>query len=182
MTNRSKKIEMVVLGGGCFWCQEALFLHIKGVVSVVSGYAGGLLDEPTYEDVSSSNSGHAEVVKIEYNSDMIPFKELLYIFFYSHDPTTKDRQGADVGSQYRSILLFTDEKQKETAASVIKELEDKKAFRGPIVTEVIPLEKFYPAEEYHQRYFEKNPGKGYCQVVIAPKIKKLEKEFLKYYQ
>ena len=179
MTNN--KTETVVLGGGCFWCQEALFLHIKGVVSVVSGYAGGPLENPTYEQVSTGTTGHSEVVKIEFDPNIITFKELLYIFFYVHDPTSRDRQGADVGHEYRSIILFTSESQKEIISQVIKELEDKKAFRGPIVTEVVPLDKFYRAEEYHQRYFEKNPDKGYCQVVIAPKIKKLEKEFLKYY-
>jgi len=182
MISSQTKMETAVLGGGCFWCQEALFSHIKGVISVVSGYAGGSLENPTYEQVSSGKTGHAEVVKINYNPDIISFKELLYIFFYVHDPTTKDRQGSDIGTQYRSIILFINEKQKETAEQVIKELEAKKAFKEPIVTEVIPFDKFYMAEEYHQKYFEKNPEKGYCQVVIAPKIKKLEKEFLKYYQ
>ena len=179
MTNN--KLETIILGGGCFWCQEALFLHIMGVVSVVSGYAGGLIENPTYEQVSSGSTGHAEVIKIEYNPDTISLKDLLYIFFYVHDPTTKDRQGADVGTQYRSIILFSNENQKEVSNQVIKELEDSKAFKGPIVTEVEPLENFYMAEEYHQRYFEKNPNKGYCQVVIAPKIKKLEEKFSKFY-
>jgi len=178
----NNKMETAFLGGGCFWCQEALFLHIKGVVSVVSGYAGGTAENPTYEQVCSGNTGHAEVVRIDYDPEIISFKELLYIFFYVHDPTTKDRQGSDVGAQYRSIILFTDEKQKQTALQVIKELEDKKAFKGPIVTEVAPSKKFYMAEEYHQRYFEKNPERSYCQAVIAPEIKKLEKEFLKYYK
>jgi len=176
------KTETAFLGGGCFWCQEALFLHIKGVVSVTSGYAGGTLSNPIYEQVCTGKTGHAEVVKIDYDPEIISFKELLYIFFYVHDPTTKDRQGSDIGTQYRSVILYADEKQKQTAEQVIEELEDKKAFRGPIVTEVMPLKNFYRAEEYHQRYFEKNPAKGYCQAVIAPKIDKLEKEFYKYYQ
>ena len=178
----NKKTDSIIFGGGCFWCQEALFLHIKGVVGVTSGYAGGTAASPTYENVCTGTTGHAEVVKIDYDPEIISLKELLYIFFYVHDPTTKDRQGADVGSQYRSIILYSDENQRKAVKEVIEELDSKKAFRGPIVTEVAPLEHFYKAEDYHQRYFEKNPGKGYCQVVIAPKIDKLEKEFVKYYQ
>ena len=178
----NSNLETAVLGGGCFWCQETLFLHIKGVVSVVSGYAGGSTQNPNYEQTCGGGTGHAEVIKITYDPNMISFKELLYIFFYAHDPTTKDRQGADVGTQYRSVILYSDEKQKEISEQVIKELEERKVFQNPILTELKPLENFYEAEAYHQRYFEKNPGKAYCQVVIAPKVEKLEKEFSKYYQ
>ena len=179
MTNNN--VETVVLGGGCFWCLEALFLHIKGVTSVVSGYAGGSLENPTYEQVCTGTTGHAEVVKIDYNPSIISLEEIFHIFFYVHDPTTKDRQGTDVGTQYRSIILYSNEKQKEIANNVIKNLQDSKAFHGPIVTEVVLLDMFYMADESHQRYFEKNPKIAYCQVVIAPKVKNLEDEFSKFY-
>jgi len=175
------KNKIAVFGGGCFWCTEAVFATLKGVVSVVPGYAGGTKINPTYEEVSSENTGHAEVIKLEYAPEIISYEDLLTVFFYTHDPTTKDRQGNDIGSQYRSIILYADDEQKAIAENFIAELnlaakppsEEKK----PIVTELKLLDKFYEAEKYHKEYFKKNPNQAYCQLVIPPKIKKLEKRF-----
>lgn len=171
------KRESIVLGGGCFWCIEAVFLEVDGVVEVESGYAGGSTGAPDYEAVCSGRTGHAEVVRLGFDADRLTLAELLAIFFGIHDPTTVDRQGHDVGSQYRSIILTSDDRQYETAQSVIAELTTRGAFVGPIVTEVVPLEAFYPAEAYHQRYFEHHPAQGYCRAVIAPKISAFRRAF-----
>ncbi len=178
-----KKIQTAVVGGGCFWCLEAVFSKLKGVRKVTSGYAGGKTPaaekKPTYEKVSSGRTGHAEAVKIDYDPQEISFRNLLTVFFTLHDPTTPNRQGADIGSQYRSIILFANESQKEESQKFIQKLEKEKIFSKPIVTEIKPLEEFFPAEDYHQRYFEKNPEAPYCQLVIAPKMEKSRKRFEK---
>jgi peptide-methionine (S)-S-oxide reductase len=166
-------METIVFGGGCFWCTEAVFGVLKGVVSVKSGYAGGTTPNPTYESVSSGGTGHAEVLKIEYDPAVISFHDLLTVFFASHDPTTRNRQGADTGTQYRSIILYTTEAQKIEAEKYITEL--KKDLN--IVTELKPLDRFYPAEDYHQDYYKNHEDQMYSQVVIKPKLEKLQKEF-----
>jgi peptide-methionine (S)-S-oxide reductase len=165
------------LGGGCFWCLEAVFERLEGVEAVVSGYAGGHVENPTYRQVCGGNTGHAEVVRLEFDPDVIAYRDLLRVFFATHDPTTPDRQGHDVGPQYRSIILYEDEEQRETAEAVITELEAEGVFPAPIVTEVEPLERFYPAEAYHQAYYRSNPGQAYCRVVIDPKVAKLRSAF-----
>jgi peptide-methionine (S)-S-oxide reductase len=170
--------ELATLGGGCFWCLEAVYKDLKGVESVVSGYAGGDVENPTYEQVCGGRTGHAEVVQIAFDPQVVTYRDLLDVFFTIHDPTTKDRQGADVGPQYRSIIFHHDPEQRAEAEAVIAELERKGVWRAPIVTEIVPLEKFYPAEEYHRDYFEQNPGQRYCQIVIAPKVAKFRKEHL----
>jgi peptide-methionine (S)-S-oxide reductase len=170
--------ELATLGGGCFWCLEPIFKDLKGVESVVSGYAGGHVDNPTYEQVCGGRTGHAEVVQIAFDPQVVSYRDLLDVFFTIHDPTTKDRQGADVGPQYRSIILHHSPEQKAAAEEAIAELEAKRVWHAPIVTELVPLERFYPGEEYHQDYFEQNPRQRYCQIVIAPKVAKFRKEFL----
>ncbi|MBI4132610.1 MAG: peptide-methionine (S)-S-oxide reductase MsrA [Candidatus Sungbacteria bacterium] len=177
MTSPSDKIEIIVFGGGCFWCTEAVFLQLKGVRSVTSGYAGGIVPDPTYEQVSTGKTGHAEVIKIEYDSAIIPLRKLLEVFFVSHDATTLNRQGADVGSQYRSIILYTTAAQRQAAETMISELTKARKYSNPIVTEIAPLETFYPAEEYHRDFYAKNPGEIYSQSVIAPKIEKVQENF-----
>jgi len=169
--NKSGKTEIAVFGGGCFWCIEAVYERIDGVKSVVSGYAGGLRPSPTYREVCSDTTGHAEVVRIEYDPDRIGYEDLLELFWKAHDPTTPNQQGADVGSQYRSIILYSDEKQKKVAEKSKEKIAAH--FDAPVVTEIKPLEVFYPAEDYHQDYYEKHPTLGYCSVVIRPKLKKL---------
>jgi len=164
--------KTIVLGGGCFWCLEAVYNQIKRI-EVVSGYAGGTTKNPSYEDVVKGRTGHAEVVKVTYNPEIITMKEILEIFFQMHDPTTRNRQGNDIGTQYRSIILFTTPKDEKTIQVVIKNAQ--KNWEQSIVTEVGELEEFYKAEEYHQQFFEKNPNQGYCRVIIAPKIAKLMK-------
>jgi len=164
--------ETIVLGGGCFWCTEACMDLVDGVVSAIPGYAGGVTDKPTYQQVCGGKTGHAEVVSVEYDPSKVSLEDLLDIFFASHDPTQLNRQGPDVGTQYRSVILYTTEEQEEKVARYIEELS--KNYGSPIVTEVKPLEKFFEAEKYHQRYFEKNPGQGYCQVVISPKVKNVK--------
>jgi len=170
--------ETATLGGGCFWCLEAVYKDLKGVERVVSGYAGGTVENPTYEQVCSGRTGHAEVVQITYDPQLVSFRDLLDVFFTIHDPTTKDRQGTDVGPQYRSIILHHDAGQKAEAERAIAELREKGVWRAPVVTEIVPLEKFYPAESYHQDYFENNPGQGYCRIVIAPKVAKFRQQYL----
>jgi peptide-methionine (S)-S-oxide reductase len=170
--------ELATLGGGCFWCLEAVYKELKGVERVVSGYAGGHVDNPTYEQVCGGRTGHAEVVRITYDPEVITFRDLLDVFFTIHDPTTKDRQGADIGPQYRSIILFHSPEQKVEAERAIAAVTEQKIWRAPIVTEIVPLERFYPAEGYHQDYFEQNPRQRYCQIVIAPKVAKFRKEHL----
>ncbi|VVB98438.1 Peptide methionine sulfoxide reductase MsrB [uncultured archaeon] len=168
-------LETIVLGSGCFWCSEAVFLMFPGIFSVNSGYAGGDKENPTYQEVSSGNTGHAEAVKIEYDPKQIKFEELLDIFFSIHDPTTPNRQGADIGTQYRSIILYTNEKQKNEAEDYIKKAQ--KDFKNPIVTEIRKFDKFYPAEDYHRHYYENNKNQPYCRLVIDPKIDKIKKKF-----
>lgn len=168
------KNQIAVFGGGCFWCVEAVFGELKGVVSVLPGYAGGTTKNPTYEEVSTGKTGHAEAVKIEYNPDEISYDDLLTVFFATHDPTTLNRQGPDVGTQYRSIILYTTEDQKKAAEKFIKTLNES----GPkVVTEIKPLKDFYEAEDYHKRYYEKNKSAPYCQIVINPKLDKLKEKF-----
>ena len=163
-------METVVLGGGCFWCTEAAYKELKGVENVVSGYAGGHTENPSYREVCSGKTGHAEVIKIRYNEDKITFREILEFFFRIHDPTTENRQGPDVGSQYRSIILYTSEEQKETAESFLKEKQSE--YGDEIVTELKELDKFWKAEEKHQNYFEKNPEDAYCTMHAQPKMEK----------
>jgi len=168
------KIQTVVLGGGCFWCTEATFSMLKGVSKVSPGYAGGSTTNPTYEQVSSGSTGHAEVIKIDFDERIITYRDLLTVFFAVHDPTTLNRQGHDVGTQYRSVIFYTSEAQKNEAADFIVVLESNEFKGAKIVTEVKPLEVFYEAEEYHHQYFQKNPSQAYCQIVINPKVQKLK--------
>lgn len=169
------ELEVATLGGGCFWCLEAVFDELQGVESVVSGYAGGTVENPTYEQVSLGNTGHAEVVQITFDPQIITYREILEVFFDIHDPTTLNRQGADVGPQYRSVILYHDASQKAIAEEVILELGQAGIWPNPIVTEVAPLEAFYEAEAYHQEYFERNPRQPYCRAVISPKVAKFRK-------
>jgi peptide-methionine (S)-S-oxide reductase len=170
----------IVLAGGCFWCLEAVFDQVSGVSDVVSGYSGGHKANPSYEQVCTGLTGHAEVVKVTFDPAVIPLTDLLHIFFTIHDPTSLNRQGADVGTQYRSAIFYTSPAQQETAAAVIQELSDAKLWSVPVVTQVLPLEAFYPAEEYHQEYFARNPGQGYCQFIISPKVAKFRQKYTKY--
>ena len=172
-----KSNEVATLAGGCFWCLEAVYDDVKGVTDVVSGYSGGQVDNPSYREVCSGRTGHAEVVQITFDPQVVSFRDLLHIFFTIHDPTTLNRQGADVGTQYRSAIFYHTPEQKAVVEQVIKELEQEKVWDDPIVTEVVPFEKFYPAEEYHQEYFKNNPGQPYCQVVVAPKVAKFRKHY-----
>lgn len=169
--------EVATLGGGCFWCLEAVYDQVQGVTDVVSGYSGGRVPQPTYQQVCTGLTGHAEVVQVSFDPDQISFKEILQIFFSIHDPTTLNRQGADVGPQYRSVIFYHDEGQKATAEAVIAELEADRIWNDSIVTQVIPFEAFFPAEDYHQEYYQKNPWQGYCRVVINPKVAKFRKQF-----
>ena len=169
--------ELATLGGGCFWCTEAIFSELRGVEKVESGYSGGTVPNPSYEQVCTGRTGHAEVVQVTFDPKVISFKELLQIFLTMHDPTTLNRQGADVGTQYRSIILYHSNEQKDAAAQVIKEIQSAKVWDRPIVTEVKPFEAFYKAEDYHQEYFKHNAAQAYCQLVIAPKVAKLRKQY-----
>jgi peptide-methionine (S)-S-oxide reductase len=168
----SDGIETIVLGGGCFWCTEACLALVEGVVSATPGYAGGTTGNPDYGTVCRGNTGHAEVVEVKYDPSKVELDEILAVFFASHDPTSLNRQGADVGTQYRSIILYTTGEQKRIVEQYIDGLAE--VYGPPVVTEVKQLERFYPAESYHQRYFEKNPGQGYCKVVISPKVDKIK--------
>jgi peptide-methionine (S)-S-oxide reductase len=170
--------ELATLAGGCFWCLEAVFDQLKGVEQVQSGYAGGKRPNPTYEQVCTGSTGHAEVVQVTFDPSVISYQDLLEVFFTIHDPTTKDRQGADAGTQYRSAIFSHSPEQQATAQRVIKDIEAGHLWDDPIVTQVQPLTAFYPAEEYHRDYFERNPSQSYCQVVIAPKVAKARKLFL----
>ncbi len=165
-------VEKATLGGGCFWCLDPIFSELTGVLGVEVGYAGGAEDNPSYESVCTGSTGHAEVVQVTFDPELVTYKEILNVLFSVHDPTTLNRQGGDVGTQYRSIILTHDETQHEIADSVIKSLEADQIWGAPIVTEVIPYDVFYRAEEYHQGYFEKNPNQGYCQAIILPKVAK----------
>ncbi|MXY44865.1 MAG: peptide-methionine (S)-S-oxide reductase MsrA [Dehalococcoidia bacterium] len=170
--------RLATLAGGCFWCLEAVYNELRGVEAVVSGYAGGHDLSPTYEAVCSGTTGHAEVVQIAYDPDMVSFRELLEVFFTIHDPTTLNRQGNDVGTQYRSAVYFHDEEQRLIAEEVIEEMTVAEVWDDPIVTEITALDMFFEAEEYHQRYFEKNPFQPYCFVVVRPKVSKFRKKFV----
>lgn len=170
-------MEIATFGGGCFWCTEAIFKRLRGVGEVVSGYAGGRRENPSYEQVSTGSTGHAEVVQIEFDPSIISYKKLLEIFFHLHDPTTLNRQGNDIGEQYRSVIFYHSESQKEDALTVRDEIADSGAYSSAIVTEIVPFEKFYTAEEYHQNYYDSNKEQGYCSYIIAPKIQKLLKEY-----
>lgn len=173
----SESTQTAILGGGCFWCLDAVYRNVVGVVNVTSGYAGGHVADPTYEQVSRGDTGHAEVVRVEFDPERISYRDLLGIFFSIHDPTTKDRQGADVGPQYRSALFVMDDSQERVAYDVLADLHRDGVWDGKIVTEVERLDKFYPAEAYHQNFFANNPDQGYCSVVIAPKLSKFRKQF-----
>jgi peptide-methionine (S)-S-oxide reductase len=177
MTSASAPTQTAVLGGGCFWCLEAVFARLRGVHSVESGYAGGHSSDPTYAAVCSGDTGHAEVVRIQFDPSILTFRDLLQVFFATHDPTTKDRQGNDVGTQYRSVIFSQTPAQRQDAEAVIAELSAQKVWRDPIVTEVLDAPPFYPAEGYHQEYFERNGRQPYCQFVVAPKLAKFQKAF-----
>ena len=171
-------METTTLGGGCFWCLEAVYDQLKGVTDVVSGYAGGQVDNPTYKQVCSGRTGHAEVVQVTFDPAVISFEDILDVFFTIHDPTTLNRQGADVGTQYRSAIFTHSPEQKAAAEAVIRRVEEQGLWPNPIVTEVALLDVFYPAENCHQEYYENNPNAGYCRVVIAPKVAKFRKAYL----
>ena len=170
--------EVAILGGGCFWCLEAVYEQLIGVEKVESGYSGGTVDNPSYQQVCTGNTGHAEVVQITFDPQVVSFEELLEVFFTIHDPTTLNRQGADVGTQYRSVIFYHNEGQNATAERVIEKITAAGVWEDLIVTEVTPLTAFYRAEDYHQEYYRRNPGQGYCRVVIAPKVAKFRKQYL----
>jgi len=174
----NNQIETTTLAGGCFWCLEAVFDEAKGVISVESGYANGHVPNPSYRDVCTGNTGHAEVIQIKFDPTIISFRDLLSVFFAIHDPTTLNRQGGDKGTQYRSGIYYHTPEQKETAEALIKELDTQKIWSNPIVTEVEPLKDFYIAEDYHQEYFARNQNQPYCQAVVAPKVAKFRKHYL----
>jgi len=181
MTDSARSLETATLGGGCFWCLDAVYRGIKGVTKVESGYAGGTLANPTYEQVCSGRTGHAEVTQITFDPSVISFRELLDIFFVIHDPTTLDRQGADVGTQYRSVIFYHDDEQRRVAEDAIRELDAEGRHDARIVTEVAPAPQFFPAERYHQDYYTNNPTAGYCRAVVAPKVAKARKAFFEKY-
>ena len=174
---KAAKVEAVTLGGGCFWCVEAVFQEVKGVTAVESGYSGGKTENPTYKDICTGTTGHAEVCKITYDPSVITFKGILEVFFGTHDPTTLNRQGNDQGTQYRSVIFYHTKEQKEIAEKIKTELDESGAFKNKLVTEISPLGKYTKAEDYHQNYFRRNPGQGYCAFVIAPKMDKFRKVF-----
>lgn len=169
--------EVATLGGGCFWCLEAVFERLQGVERVVSGYAGGSVADPSYEEVCSGRTGHAEVVQVTFDPGVLPYRDLLEVFFSIHDPTTLNRQGPDVGTQYRSVILWHSPEQEAVAEALLKELEAQRAFHDPIVTELAPFTAFYAAEDYHQGYYRQNPRAGYCRAVIAPKLAKFRERW-----
>jgi peptide-methionine (S)-S-oxide reductase len=177
MSTPSPQIETIVLGGGCFWCTEAVFDRVQGVTDVESGYSNGETINPSYEQVCTGRTGHAEVVRLEFDPQQITLREILEIFFVVHDPTTLNRQGNDVGTQYRSGIYYANEAQKQVAEEVIREIEESKTYRSPIVTEVKPLANYSTAEAYHQDYFLNNPNQGYCAFVVGPKVEKFQKTF-----
>ncbi len=170
--------EIATLGGGCFWCLEAVFQQLKGVREVISGYAGGQMENPDYRQVCSGTTGHAEIVQISFDPAVISYRDLLDVFFTIHDPTTLNRQGADVGTQYRSVIFHHSPEQQLTAETTIRELEAAGVWNAPIVTEVLPAPHFYPAEAYHKDYYARNPDQGYCRIVIAPKVAKLRQKYM----
>lgn len=175
--NNSEQYEMATLGGGCFWCIEAVFLDVKGIVSAKSGYSGGHIKNPAYREVTTGRTGHAEVVQLTFDPTVISYKEILEIFFHLHDPTTLNRQGADVGTQYRSAIFFHNDDQEKTAKEVFAEIDASDLWENPLVTEITPLKEFYVAEDYHQNYYKNNPNQPYCTYVISPKMQKLRHLF-----
>jgi len=174
---KESNYKVAVFGGGCFWCTEAIFSQLKGVVKVVSGFSGGTVPNPSYKEVCTGTTGHAECTQITYDPKVISFSELLEVFWTTHDPTTLNQQGADVGTQYRSVIFYTDEAQRKEAIEYKQRLEKEKIWDKPIVTEITKFDKFYSAEAYHQEYYENNPNQGYCRIVITPKIEKFRKIF-----
>ncbi len=180
MNPTNENYQVATLGGGCFWCIEAIYLEMNGVISATSGYSGGKIKNPTYREVTSGMTGHAEVVQIVFDPEVISYRDILTIFFHVHDPTTLNRQGADVGTQYRSVIFYHDEDQKVIAEGVMSEISKSKLWRDPLVTELSPLTVFYIAEDYHQNYFENNPNAPYCTFVISPKLEKFRKNFQDY--
>ena len=177
MGDPDNEYALATFGGGCFWCTEAIFAEVKGVSSVESGYAGGKVENPTYRQVTSGTTGHAEVIQVRYDPSQVSYETLLEIFFKTHDPTTLNRQGADVGTQYRSIILTHDDEQREAAERVKKALDDADIWTRPIVTEIVPFTTWYPAEDYHQDYYAQNANQPYCRAVITPKLEKFRKVF-----
>lgn len=177
MAQVEAKIETATFGGGCFWCTEAVFESVKGVESVEPGYCGGEIINPSYRDVCSGLTGHVEVIQITFDPSVVSYKQLLHVFFATHDPTTLNRQGADVGTQYRSVIFYHNSIQKDETENIIKLLTKENIFNAPIVTELLPVTKFYKAEDYHQDYFKKNPQQPYCQIVINPKINKFKEKY-----
>lgn len=181
MTSETPAREVAIFAGGCFWCLEPVFLEMRGVASVEPGYTGGTVPEPTYEAVCRGDTGHAEAVRIEFDPGRVLYRDLLDVFFAIHNPTTPNRQGYDVGSQYRSAIFYVNDAQRDQAREAIARLEagegDERAYEDPIVTEVVPLREWHPAEPYHRRYYERNPNQGYCAAVISPKLAKFRKRF-----
>jgi len=177
--SRGVSLEVATLAGGCFWCIEAVFWEVDGVENVVSGYTGGTTINPTYEQVCTGKAGHAEAVQVSFNPSKISYREILEIFFSVHDPTTLNQQGADVGTQYRSAIFYHDEQQKAVAEELIRGLGKSHLWKKPIVTQIAPLERFYPAEDYHREYFSRHPEQAYCQMVISPKVSKFRKQWTK---
>ena len=178
--NNSLRQETICLGGGCFWCTEAVFDRVRGIVDVESGYANGHLDHPSYEDICTGQTGHAEVVKLEYDADVISLRDLLLIFFATHDPTTLNRQGNDVGTQYRSAIYTTSDEQAQVAKALMQEMREEGAYDAPIVTELQPIKAYWPAEAYHQDYFLQHPNQGYCAFVVGPKVQKFQHAFARW--
>lgn len=172
-----QKFETATLGGGCFWCTEAIYQQLNGVIKVESGYSGGTVSNPSYEEVCTGRTNHAEVIQVTFNPAVLSYKELLNVFFHMHDPTTLNRQGADVGTQYRSVIFYRSEEQKKAAYDVIKEVASAKVWDDPIVTEVTPFSNFYKAENYHQNYYNEHSNQPYCRMVINPKLSKFRREF-----
>jgi peptide-methionine (S)-S-oxide reductase len=177
--NQTASLEVATLAGGCFWCLEAVFREVEGVEYLVSGYTGGTTANPTYEQVCTGRTGHAEAVQVSFNPSKISYREILEIFFSIHDPTTLNRQGADVGTQYRSAIFYHNEQQKAVAEELIRELDEAHLWNKPIVTQVVPLDEFYSAEDYHREYFSRHPEQAYCQMVISPKVSKFRKQWAK---
>ena len=177
MNDKNPKLESATFGSGCFWCTDAIFERVNGVVTVVSGYSGGTVDDPAYKEVCEGTTGHAECTQITFDSSVVSFDELLEIFWKTHDPTTLNKQGNDVGTQYRSVIFYHNDEQKQKAEYYKNKLTDEKIWDKPIVTEITKLDKFYPAEDYHQEYYDNNPNQGYCSFVITPKVEKFEKIF-----
>ncbi len=175
--NKMNNLLEVTFGNGCFWCTEAIFLSVKGVEKVIPGYSGGKVNKPTYKDVCGGLTGHAEVIRVVYNPNIVSFEQLLEVFFQTHDPTTLNRQGNDTGTQYRSVIFYHNNEQKDLATEIVKKLNDEKAYPKPIVTEISPLINFFEAENYHQNYYNLNKGESYCRFVIQPKMEKFQKVF-----